>query len=80
MLLGDPAPVMTPLSPWRCTALYEDVDDEWPRYALVAPHDHTLALGSRPNQAYARLVGAPVVRILDDTNVWTLPVTITVLR
>ncbi|SFD14230.1 phage portal protein [Streptomyces aidingensis] len=35
-LPGDPVPVITPLSPRRCTALYEDpVNDEWPELALV---------------------------------------------
>lgn len=33
---GDPGPVITPLSPRRCTALYADpLVDEWPEYALV---------------------------------------------
>lgn len=74
VLPGDPAPLMTPLSPWRCTALYEDVDDEWPRYALVAPHDHTLALGARRlDRAATRLMGAAKVRILDEDNVYTIP-------
>jgi len=38
VLPGRPVPVITPLSPRRCTALYEDqMVDEWPRLALV--HD-----------------------------------------
>ncbi|MFC4335204.1 phage portal protein [Salininema proteolyticum] len=33
---GRPAPVITPLSPRRCIASYEDmVSDQWPEYALV---------------------------------------------
>ncbi|WP_049566854.1 phage portal protein [Streptomyces sp. SBT349] len=36
VLPGVPAPVITPLSPRRCTALYEDpTADEWPELALV---------------------------------------------
>ncbi|MFE1361321.1 phage portal protein [Streptomyces harbinensis] len=36
VLPGAPAPQITPLSPRRCTALYEDpLTDEWPLYALV---------------------------------------------
>ena len=74
VLPGDPAPVMTPLSPWRCTAVYESDDDEWPVYALVAPHDNTLGQGVYPSQSKARLVGPDRVRIFDATHVYTLPV------
>jgi hypothetical protein len=36
VLPGTPAPQITPLSPRRCTALYDDpMVDEWPQYALV---------------------------------------------
>lgn len=36
VLPGDPAPVITPLSPRRCTALYADpMVDEWPELAMV---------------------------------------------
>lgn len=36
VLPGDPAPVVTPLSPRRLTAVYEDpISDEWPVYALA---------------------------------------------
>jgi hypothetical protein len=35
VLPGDPQPVMRPVSPRRMTALYaDDVDDEWPVYAV----------------------------------------------
>lgn len=37
VLPGAPVPQITPLSPRRCTALYEDsMVDEWPQVALVA--------------------------------------------
>lgn len=36
VLPGDPAPVVTPFSPRRLTALYADpINDEWPEYALT---------------------------------------------
>ena len=36
VLPGKTAPVITPFSPRRCTALYEDaINDEWPVYALA---------------------------------------------
>jgi len=74
VLPGDPAPVLTPFSPWRCTALYADDDDEWPVYALTTPNDYTLA-GSRVAQAdRARLIGPPVVRLFDDTHVYDIVV------
>ncbi len=35
-LAKKPAPVLTPFSPRKCTALYEDpINDEWARYVLV---------------------------------------------
>lgn len=71
---GDPSPVIKPLSPWRCTALYEDDEDEWPQFAMTTPHDNTLAPGVRPNQDMARLIGPPVVRIYDDEAVYELKV------
>lgn len=74
VLPGDPAPVLTPLSPWRCTAIYDQDDDEWPVYAVVAPHDNTLALGVYRVPSRPRGMGAPKVRILDATHVYTLPV------
>lgn len=74
VLPGDPAPVMTPLSPWRCTAIYDDDDDEWPAFALVAPHENTLALGAYPARNRPRGLGAPKVRVMDATHVYSLPV------
>lgn len=36
VLPGDPVPVIAPLSPRRCTALYDDpMTDEWPELVLV---------------------------------------------
>lgn len=35
VLPGDPAPLMRPLSPLRTSALYADVDDEFPAYGLI---------------------------------------------
>ncbi len=37
VLPGEPAPEITPYSPRKLTAIYDDeVNDEWPRYAMVA--------------------------------------------
>ena len=51
VLPGDPAPVVTPYSPRKLTALYDDpVNDEWPRYAMVAqrPPVERLPAGGDP--------------------------------
>lgn len=62
VLPGDPVPVITPISPRRCTALYEDpMADEWPQLALV--------WGSSTSKDGATVHTA---RLLDDTNVHTL--------
>jgi Phage portal protein, SPP1 Gp6-like len=35
VLPGDPEPLMRPLSPLRTSALYADIDDEYPAYGLI---------------------------------------------
>ena len=63
---------ITPWSPLRMTALYEDpVNDEWPVYALSVDRPEDLS-GVRP--APWRLVGSSTVRVYDAEHVYTLDV------
>lgn len=62
-------PVMTPWSPRRMTALYEDpLNDEWPQYAVSVGIPRPLLDGSSPMQMVTDL------RILDDNHLYTVPV------
>jgi len=75
VLPGEPAPVLAPYSPWRCTALYVTDSDEWPQFALTTPHDFTLQPTRQMiNQAILRVTGAPIARIFDDEAVYEMPV------
>lgn len=61
VLPGEPLPVIRPVSPRRLTALYaDDVDDEWPIYAV----EETVV--NAPGGARR------IVRLYDDANVYTL--------
>lgn len=73
VLPGKPSPVLAPYSPWRCTTLFADDDDEWPKFAMTTPNDYTLA-GSRVVTTQARLMGPPLVRIFDEEAVYEIPV------
>ncbi|MFH0243602.1 phage portal protein [Streptomyces sp. HK10] len=64
VLKGRPAPVITPLSPRRCTALYEDtMVDEWPQLGLVWG-------GTRTVDGHKRRTA----RVMDDQQVHTVAV------
>lgn len=69
VLPGKPAPVLTPFSARRATALYEDaINDEWPRYAL--------AVGTpRPEMQNGAMTMVVDVKVYDETHeyVSTLP-------
>jgi len=55
ILPGTPTPVWYPMSPMRCTAVYDDpIQDEWPEYALVV----------------RRLRSHTEVALVDATSVW----------
>ena len=70
VLPGDPMPVLKPLSPWRCTALYEDPeDDEWPVLAMTSNTDDPFG---RLDPAYVDVLEPRRVRVWDDTHVYTL--------
>jgi hypothetical protein len=61
VLPGDPQPVIRPVSPRKLTALYDDdVDDEWPVYAVEERLTKTVNGDVR------------VVRLYDDANRYTL--------
>lgn len=59
VLPGDPVPVITPLSPLRTHALYEDPDADFPTVALVA-------MGKEAGTDY------PLWDLYDDANVYHL--------
>lgn len=73
VLRGAPVPQITPLSPRRCTAVYEDsMHDEWPQFALVsgprkghatvydADAAYPLELPDEGSDAAPRLAGPPM--------------------
>jgi hypothetical protein len=74
VLPGKPGPVVTPYSPLRLTALYEDpINDEWPRYAMTVELPDALSRDPAVNAA-SQL--APVnARIWDDTHVYQVIIT-----
>lgn len=62
VMRGDPVPVITPKSPRRMTAFYEDpVDDEWPMFAIEEVVQNTDKGTQRR-----------IVRLYDDTTRYTL--------
>lgn len=81
MVRGKPTPKITPWSPLRLTALYEDpVNDEWPRYAMsVADWDTLNTTGFKPDPGYIDpMTGSTItsvrIRVYDSTHVYTLDV------
>lgn len=79
---ADPVPRIQPLSPFRCTTLYRDPeDDEWPLVAMIVERPESLTgLASDDPRQQARttaindLMGPETVLLLDDTTVYTLQV------
>ncbi|MCC9712067.1 phage portal protein [Streptomyces sp. MNU76] len=66
---GDPVPVITPYSPRRLTALYEDaVNDEWPMYGITVGLPHPVIDADQP----VTMVSA--VTVLDDHFTYTTDV------
>ena len=73
-LSNEDTPKLKPYSPWRCTALYEDPeDDAWPVYAMTTSADYPFA---RVDQLTARVMGAGRIRIWDENHVYTMAPTI----
>lgn len=70
VLPGDPHPVMQPMSPWRCTALYEDVlNDEWPVYALTSTVDEPF---ETVDAHLSKVLGPTKVKVWDESHVYTM--------
>ncbi|WP_432034588.1 phage portal protein [Streptomyces antibioticus] len=66
VLPGDPVPKITPYSPRRLTALYEDpVNDEWPEYAITVGLPHAVIEEDQPATM------AVTVTVLDDNFQYT---------
>lgn len=83
VLPGDPAPVITPYSPRKLTALYDDpVHDEWPRYAMVANRRpiEPLPVGADPLEPPTVEAGVTLTvydgefryRVLQEAGAWRL--------
>ncbi|MFE6282442.1 phage portal protein [Streptomyces sp. NPDC057877] len=69
VLPGDPVPVITPYSPRRLTALYEDpINDEWPQYAVTVGLPHVVIDADTP------LTMATTITVLDDNFTYTTDV------
>lgn len=71
------APKITPFSPFRLTALYEDeINDEWPRYAMTVEAADVLtgqpALTVDPAMTSSSITGPVRVKIYDQHHVYTL--------
>lgn len=66
VLPGDPVPKITPYSPRRLTALYEDpINDEWPEYAITVGLAHAVIEEDQPATM------AVTVTVLDDNFQYT---------
>ncbi len=77
VLPGEPAPVITPWSPLRCTALYEDpVNDEWPIFAMTVDQPELLTPGRRQDPSILAVIGPVKVRVYDTTHVYTMNVNV----
>lgn len=69
VLPGDPVPKITPYSPRRLTALYEDaVNDEWPEYAITVGMPHPVINKDEP------VTMVVTVTVLDDNHQYTTDV------
>lgn len=66
-LPGDPVPVITPWSPRRLTALYDDpINDEWPEYAMSIGIPRADLTSDSPAQMIT------TVTVYDDWHTYTL--------
>lgn len=75
---GKPGPKITPWSPFRLTALYEDhVNDAWPRYAMTVDQPDVLN-GQRPAVdpalSSSSITGSLRVRVWDEDHIYTMEV------
>jgi len=69
VLPGEPVPVITPYSPRRLTALYEDaINDEWPLYAITVGLPHPVIEAGQP------VTMVSTVTVLDDNFTYTTDV------
>lgn len=69
VLPGDPVPKITPYSPRRLTALYEDaVNDEWPEYAITVGMPHPVIDRDEP------VTMVVTVTVLDANHQYTTDV------
>lgn len=69
VLPGDPVPKITPYSPRRLTALYEDpINDEWPEYAIAVGLPHAVIEEGQPATM------AVTVTVLDSHHQYTTDV------
>ncbi|MGL4300283.1 MAG: phage portal protein [Candidatus Neomicrothrix subdominans] len=79
VLRGDPAPIIIPRSPRRCTVLYDDpATDEWPRYAMTVERADVMANIAAPAIILGGILNPELpwdrVRVWDETHVYTLTV------
>lgn len=75
---ADPVPRIRPYSPFRCTTLYKDPDDDpWPRYAMIVERSDSLTgrtVDRRRPEAIRELLGPEKVTILDENHTYELQV------
>lgn len=76
-LPGIPNPVITPFSPLRCTAIYEDpINDQWPVYAMTLDRPRDLLNGAyqKTDPLTQQVLGPVKIRIYDAHHVYTLTI------
>lgn len=74
VLPGDPAPVITPYSPRRLTALYADpINDEWPEYAVSIGLPRPVITADSPTEMVVELT------VYDDEYTYTVDVPATIV-
>jgi len=72
VLPATPNPVLTPYSPWRCTALYDDpANDLWPEVALTVERPDA-SMVDVVDQVAQQLIGPIKARVWDSEAVWDL--------
>lgn len=75
---AEPVPRIRAYSPFRCTTLYKDPeDDEWPIYAMIVERSDSLTgrtIGIRATDALRDLLGPEKVTILDSTHAYEIEI------
>lgn len=75
VLPGDTAPVITPFSPRRLTALYADpINDEWPEYAVSIGLPRPVIESDSPTQMFTEIT------VFDDTYAYAVDVPASILE